>query len=104
MALYLVDRDLPGITVDQLAAAQRAAISASAEFTAAGTPIRYIRSMFLPDEAHCMCLFEAADAALVAAVNEAAEIPFTRVSAALELSGEPPPMLASEPGGRSWLV
>ena len=40
MGLYLVDRDLPGITVDQLAAAQRATISASAEFTAAGTPIQ----------------------------------------------------------------
>jgi hypothetical protein len=84
--LYLVDRDLPGVTVDQLAAAQRAAIAASNEFTAAGKPVRYIRSTFLPLEAHCLCLFEAADAELVAAVNEAAQIPFTRVSEALELA------------------
>ena len=86
MALYLVDRDLPGMTLDQLAAARRAAISAAAQSTAAGNPISYVRSTFLPAEARCLDLFEAASAALVAAVNEAAQIPFTRVSEALELS------------------
>ena len=87
MALYLVDRDLPGMTLDQLAAARRAAISAAAQFTAAGNPITYVRSTFLPAEARCLDLFEAASAAIVAAVNEAAQIPFTRVCEALELSG-----------------
>jgi Protein of unknown function (DUF4242) len=85
LALYLVDRDLPRVTVDQLAAAQRAAIATSREFTAGGQPVRYIRSTFLPLEAHCLCLFEAANASLVKAVNEAAQIPFTRVSEAFEL-------------------
>jgi hypothetical protein len=88
LAFYLVDRDLPGVTVDQLAAAQRAAVAISNRFTAAGKPVRYIRSTFLPLEAHCMCLFEATSAALVVAVNEAAQIPFTRVSEALELDAK----------------
>src|SRR5437667_6859237 len=71
MSLYLVDRDLPGVTVDQFAAAQRAANAISERFTAAGTPVRYIRSTFLPTAARFLCLFEAASADLVAAVNQA---------------------------------
>ena len=68
MAVYMVERDLPGITNDQLAGAQRAAIASAQKSTTSGTPVRYIRSTFVPGEARCMCLFEAstpdADAAL----------------------------------------
>ena len=86
MAVYMVERDLPGITMDQLAAAQQAAIATSAEATREGTPVRYIRSTYVPQEARCMCLFEAADAAAVAGVNVRAGIPFTRVVEALDLT------------------
>lgn len=86
MPVYMVDRDLPGITMDQLAAAQQSAISTSKEFTANGKPVRYIRSTFVPDESHCMCLFEAASPELVREVNEKANIPFTRVTEALDLT------------------
>ena len=86
MPVYMVDRDLPGITLDQLAAAQRAAIETSKEFTANGKPVRYIRSTFVPGESHCMCLFEAPSPELVKEVQEAAQIPFTRVSEAVDLT------------------
>jgi Protein of unknown function (DUF4242) len=86
MSVYLVDRTLPGITMDQLAAAQRAAIETSQRFSSEGKRISYIRSTFVPGDAHCMCLFEAADQQLVKDVNEAAQIPFTRVSEALDLT------------------
>ncbi len=86
MTVYMVERDLPGISMDQLAAAQRAAIDTSEQFTAQGRPVRYIRSTFLPQESRCMCLFEAPDAAVVKEVNEAAHIPFTRVIDALDLT------------------
>ena len=86
MPVYMVDRDLPGITLDQLAAAQRAAIETSKEFTANGKPVRYIRSTFVPGESHCMCLFEAPSPELVKEVQEAAHIPFTRVSEAVDLT------------------
>jgi len=82
----MVDRNLPGITLEQLAAAQKAAIETSQRFTAQGKPVRYIRSTFVPGEAHCMCLFEAANASVVKEVNEAAKIPFTRVTEALDLT------------------
>jgi len=86
MPVYMVDRELPGITMDQLAAAQRAAIETSREFTANGKPVRYIRSTFVPGEAHCMCLFEAPTPDFVREVNEVAQIPFTRVTEALDLT------------------
>ena len=89
MTVYLVDCDLPGITMDQLAAAQKAAIETSERFSSKGKQVRYIRSTFVPEEAHCMCLFEAADPQLVKEVNEAAQIPFTRISEALDLTPEP---------------
>src|SRR5947208_8474805 len=59
MPVYMVERDLPGIEMEQLAAAQKAAIETSDQFTADGKPVRYIRTTFVPGEAHCMCLFEA---------------------------------------------
>jgi hypothetical protein len=86
MAVYMVDRDLPGVTMDQLGAAQQAAIETGKKFTAEGKNVRYIRTTFVPGEAHCMCLFEADNADLVREVNEAAQIPFTRIVEALDLT------------------
>ena len=86
MPVYMVDRRLPGFTTEQLAAAQKAAIETSQQFTAQGKPVRYIRSMYVPAEAHCMCLFEAASADLVKQVNETAKLPFTRVVDAMDLT------------------
>ena len=86
MPVYMVERNLPGITMDQLGGAQQAAISTSQQFTNQGKPVRYIRSTFVPGEAHCMCLFEAPNANLVKEVNEAAKLPFTRIVEALDLT------------------
>jgi Protein of unknown function (DUF4242) len=86
MGVYLVDRDLPGITLEGLALLQRAEIGASEQLTATGQPVRYLRSLFIVGEARCMCLFEAEDEAAVMALNEAARLPFTRIVAALDLS------------------
>ena len=46
MGVYLVDRDLLGITPEGLAAMQRAEITASRQLTAAGQRVRYLRSVF----------------------------------------------------------
>jgi len=86
MPVYMVERTLPGIEMNQLAAAQKAAIQTGKQFTAQGKNVRYIRTTFVPGEAHCMCLFEADNADLVRAVNEAAQIPFTRIVEALDLT------------------
>ena len=86
MPVYMVERDLPGIEMEQLAAAQKAAIETSDNFTADGKAVRYIRTTFVPGEAHCMCLFEAANPELVKEVNDVAQIPYTRVVEALDLT------------------
>jgi hypothetical protein len=86
MAVYMVDRDLPGIDMETLAGAQRSAIETSERFREEGKAVRYIRSTFVPGEAHCMCLFEAPSPELVREVNEAAGIPFTRIVEAMDLT------------------
>jgi hypothetical protein len=86
MAVYMVDRDLPGISMEQLGDAQRRAIEWSQRYRDEGHNVRYIRSTFVPGEAHCMCLFDAPNADLVAELNDAAEIPYTRVTEALDLT------------------
>jgi len=86
MPVYMVERSLPGIEMDQLAAAQKRAIATSEEFSAKGKDVRYIRTTFVPGEAHCMCLFEASNPEVVKEVNEAAKIPFTRIVEALDLT------------------
>jgi hypothetical protein len=88
MTVYMVERDLPGITMEQLAAAQKAAIDKGEEMTADGKDVRYIRSIFVPGEAKCMCMFEAANPELVKQLNEEAQIPFTEIKEALDLTPE----------------
>ena len=86
MSVYMVERSLKGIAMSDLAAAQQAAIATSKRFSAEGTPVRYIRSTFVPESGACMCLFEASEADAVKRVNEAAKIPFDRVTEALDLT------------------
>ena len=86
MAVYMVERDLPGVSMDQLAAAQQAAIKTGQQFTEDGKNVLYIRTTFVPGDFRCMCLFEADSADDVRAVNQAAQIPFTRITEALDLT------------------
>ena len=86
MAVYMVERDLPGISMEQLAAAQKRAIQTGKELTAQGRDVRYIRSTFVPGEHKCMCLFEASNAEHVREANERAQIPFTRIVVAEDLT------------------
>jgi muconolactone delta-isomerase len=99
MTVFMADRDLPGMSLEQLAAAQRAAIETSRRFTAEGRPVRYIRSTWVPGDSRVMCLFEADDAGLVEEVNRSAGIPFSRVVAARDLT--PISRGTKDEGGRS---
>jgi len=51
-----------------------------------GKQVRYIRSTYIPGESRVMCLFEASSPQLVEEVNQAANIPFTRVVEAMDLT------------------
>jgi Nickel responsive protein SCO4226-like len=88
MSVWMVERELPGISMEGLAAAQGAAIAEAGKSTAEGTPVRYLRSVFSPQDGRCCCLFEAANADDVQRVNDAAGLPYSRIVEALDL--QPP--------------
>lgn len=79
MTMYLADRFLPGMTLEQFRAIQWAEAEMSQRYAAEGKTVRYVRSILLRSESRCLCLFEASTAKLVQEVNEAAQLPFNRI-------------------------
>ena len=86
MSVYMVERDLQGIAMEDLAAAQKAATGKAAEMQSEGSDIRYIRTTFAPEDGRCMCLFEADSDADVKRLNDEAGLPYNRVVPALDLT------------------
>lgn len=86
MPIFAVHRKLPGITMEDLGNAQKAAINTSNRFTEEGTSVKYIRSNFYPSDCNCTCLFEAGNAEDVKKVNEEASLPFESIKEVLDLA------------------
>jgi hypothetical protein len=85
MAVFLVLRDLPGVTRDQYAAAQRAASDAAQQASLGGRVVRHLGGFYMPRGGRAICIFGADSLADVTAVNERAGVPFTEVLEAIEL-------------------
>lgn len=79
MPRYMVERHLPGFTNEQLPGAASAAKRTTAEMAEEGTPVRYLRSTFVPAEEKCFCLFEGPTAEAVQEANERAGLPYERI-------------------------
>jgi len=90
MATFLVFRQLPGVTRDQYAAAQRAATDVASQSSAHGHHVRYLGGFFIPDKGEAICIFNGDSASDITAVNQRAGIPFTEVREAIEM--QPPPV------------
>jgi len=86
MSTFMVERNLGGISMDELAGAQKAAIAKGRELTAEGTPVRYLRSTFAPEDGRCMCLFEAEKSEAVRRLNDEAGLPYERIVPAMDLT------------------
>lgn len=86
MSVYMVERDLKGISMDDLAGAQKAAIATAKQMSGQGDKITYIRSTFAPEDGRCMCLFDGESAEQVQRLNDAAGLPYSRVVQALDLT------------------
>lgn len=86
MTIFMVERDLRGISMEQLAGAQGVAIAEAKASTDRGTSVRYVRSLFTPEDGCCRCLFEAETADAVRAVNDAAKLPYGRVVPAMDIA------------------
>jgi hypothetical protein len=89
MTVYMVERSLPGMAMEALAAAQKAAIAQAAVMRRRGTDIHYIRSTFVPGDGRCMCLFEARSEDAVRRLNNDANIPYNTVTEAYDLTPRP---------------
>jgi hypothetical protein len=61
----------------------RSARRAAKELTAEGRPVRYVRSLFVPEDETCFFLYEADAAADVEEAARRASLPFDRVALAL---------------------
>lgn len=88
MPLFVVERELPGITPDALQSAGLRAKSCCAEMTEEGTAVRWVRSFFLPESSRTHCYFEGPDARAIEEANERARIPFVRISPVAEMTPE----------------
>jgi hypothetical protein len=86
MSVFMVQRSLKGIPMEQLAAAQQRAIDTAAQMRSSGESVHYIRSAFVPDTGQCNCLFEAENADQVGKLNQTAGIPYDKIVPALDLS------------------
>ena len=82
LELYVARADAPA--VDQGAARVR---RAAEEYSREGTPIRYLRSIFVPEDETCFLLFDAVDAASVQEALVRAGLPYERITDAVTASG-----------------
>ena len=86
MSVFMVERDLKGIAMEDLAAAQKAAIGKAEEMRRSGSDVRYIRTTFAPEDGRCMCLFEAGSDSEVRRLNDEAGLPYSRIVSAMDLT------------------
>lgn len=86
MSVYMVERDLKGISMDALAGAQKAAIAKAQEMRQSGSDITYLRSTFAPEDGRCMCLFDAPSDSEVRRLNDDAGLPYRQVVPVLDLA------------------
>jgi len=88
MSLFVVKRDLPGITPEMLQSAGIRAKSCCTEITEEGQPVRWVRSFFLPESAQTHCYFEGSSKAAIEEANTRARIPFTEIVEVVEMTPE----------------
>jgi len=72
---------------DAVTAGARNARRAADELRREGTQVRYLRSIFVPEDETCFYLYEAARAEHVGDAARRADIPFERISEAIDGAG-----------------
>jgi mono/diheme cytochrome c family protein len=90
MARYLAELYLSRTNSDGLREAAVRARSAADDMTHEGTPVRYLRAIFLGDDETCFHLYEAGSEESVREASRRAAIPVERVTEALDVDLEAP--------------
>jgi Protein of unknown function (DUF4242) len=76
---YLAETYAAGSSTQDVQAAAERASAAAAALTAAGHPIRYVRTVFVPEDETCFYFFEAAAPQHVADAVRSAGIDYERI-------------------------
>lgn len=86
-SLFLVERYLPAAAAGNLASsvARAAQLCAQSAESGAAAAVQYLHSAYLPAEDTCFCLFRAASAEAVRALNDEASFALDRIAAAVQL-------------------
>ena len=88
MSLFVVMRELPGVTPDALGSAGLRAKTCCAEMTDEGQPVRWVRSFFLPESSQTHCYFEAGSRQAVEEANRRAKLPYLKIVEVMEMTPE----------------
>jgi hypothetical protein len=83
VAIFIVERRLQGLSPEHLAALHRALAESARRLSADEDSVSYLRSMFAPNRARCLCVFQATSGDLVRRVNEVAQVPFESIDEAI---------------------
>src|SRR6266567_1581222 len=86
-SVFLVERYLPAAAAGNLASsvARAARLCALSAESGSASRVQYLHSAYLPAEDTCFCLFRAATADAVRALNEEASFALDRIAAAVQL-------------------
>ncbi|HEY7652996.1 MAG TPA: nickel-binding protein [Methylomirabilota bacterium] len=86
MPLFVVERDLSQVPPERFRAELQSLVAACARLQGLGKKVRYISSAVFPAEARGLCLFGAEEQQWIHEANEAARLPYSRISAVLDLT------------------
>jgi hypothetical protein len=80
---FLLEQYIPRAAADSVQAGTESARAAAGELTRAGTPVRLLRAIFVPEDETCFYVFEAATADAVREAARRATLPADRVAIAI---------------------
>jgi hypothetical protein len=83
MPEFLVELYAPRADVARMRRGAQRARQAAAELSNQGTPVRYVRSIFVPDDETCFHLYRAGSVEAVREVESRAGLRFERISKAV---------------------
>ena len=86
MPVYLVERYWPGVTNELLVEALNRGRQMMQQLCADGTPVHHVTSILIPAEEVVFSLYEGQSSAAVRALNERADIPVSRIVAAITVT------------------
>ena len=82
---YLVECYWSGVTEPRVAVSANRAQQAAVDLTGAGSEIRYLTTLLVPDDEVAFCLFAACSVATVEEVCRRAELPVDRIQQVVQI-------------------